>query len=55
VELADGGSFSDWANLRATCVDCHKKKTAENRTARAKRKKEIASKTPDPPNPVLQE
>jgi hypothetical protein len=39
VELADGGSFHDWANLRSLCHDHHKAKTLASRTARAARKK----------------
>jgi len=39
VELADGGSFHEWSNLRSTCDICHKKKTAAMRTARAAAKK----------------
>ena len=39
VELADGGSFHEWDNLRAICEICHKKKTAAMRTARAAAKK----------------
>lgn len=36
IELADGGCFYDWDNLRTLCSDCHKKKTAASRTARAR-------------------
>lgn len=39
VELADGGSFHDQANLRSLCDGCHKAKTAERRRERAARKK----------------
>jgi len=44
IELADGGSFHDWANLRSTCDVCHKKKTAAMRTARAAAKKAAQTK-----------
>jgi len=47
VELADGGSFSDWVNLRSTCKECHKKKTAKSRMARAAAKK-IPTISPNP-------
>lgn len=39
VELADGGSFHEWSNLRAACEDCHVKKTIVMRSARAVRKR----------------
>ena len=39
VELADGGSFHDWTNLRSLCYECHQKKTLMMRKARAERKK----------------
>ena len=39
VELADGGSFHDPANLRSLCDECHKAKTVAQRKARAERKK----------------
>jgi len=39
VELADGGSWNDWANLRALCGKCHKAKTLMMRRARAEKKK----------------
>jgi 5-methylcytosine-specific restriction endonuclease McrA len=39
IELADGGSFHDWANLRSMCRECHKAKTQLMRKLRAERKK----------------
>lgn len=42
VELADGGSFHDPANLRTLCIPCHKSKTWEARRARRARMKEQA-------------
>jgi len=44
VELADGGSFHDPANLRSLCETCHKAKTQMTRKARAERRK--AAKNP---------
>jgi hypothetical protein len=38
-ELADGGSFHDWANLQSLCPVCHKAKSSANRTARSKARK----------------
>ena len=40
VELADGGSWHDFANLRSLCGGCHKKKTNEMRKIRAAKKKQ---------------
>jgi 5-methylcytosine-specific restriction endonuclease McrA len=58
VELADGGSYSDWNNLRASCEDCHLAKTNKMRTARAAAKKAKTRKVGETPttqqNPVLQ-
>lgn len=43
IELADGGSFHDWGNLRAICViPCHREKTAHSRKERAAKKKHEA-------------
>lgn len=39
VELADGGSFSDWSNLRSLCHACHQAKTNRLRGSRAALKK----------------
>lgn len=44
IELADGGSYHEWSNLRAVCEDCHKKKTIVMRSARAVRKREVKKK-----------
>jgi len=39
IELQDGGSFHDLANLRSLCYECHKAKTAACRKIRAMKKK----------------
>jgi 5-methylcytosine-specific restriction endonuclease McrA len=39
VELADGGSYTDWSNLRSLCEDCHQTKTNQMRRTRAALKK----------------
>lgn len=39
IELADGGSFHEWSNLRCLCESCHKTKTILMRKARAEAKK----------------
>ena len=39
IELVDGGSFHDPANLRSLCRECHKAKTLRMRAARAEKKK----------------
>jgi 5-methylcytosine-specific restriction endonuclease McrA len=41
VELADGGSFWDPANLQTLCEDHHKKKTSASRKVRALKKNSI--------------
>jgi 5-methylcytosine-specific restriction protein A len=41
VELADGGSFWKWENLRSLCHPCHKAKTRAMRKLRAERKKAV--------------
>ena len=38
-ELADGGSFHEWSNLRALCEECHKVKTNKMRAVRAARRR----------------
>ena len=47
VELADGGSYHEWSNLRAGCEECHTKKSNRMRTARAAAKRVAAKKARD--------
>lgn len=49
IEMADGGSFHEWTNLRSLCTPCHKAKTQIMRRARAEKKKEAVK----PQEPVL--
>lgn len=39
VEMADGGSFHEWLNLRTLCEGCHLAKTNAMRAKRAEKKK----------------
>lgn len=54
IEMADGGSFHEWSNLRSLCHACHKAKTMVMRTARAAARK--SQETPQKEEqPVLAE